>query len=271
MAKHEIISGLSFADYKKNPGVNASFLKKYVVSPKYAVEDVFEGNDSTELGSYVHALLLDPTTLDQFVVLPTTGEGSRKARAAWQDANPEGIILSASQMETGKACADALKGYDLFTEFMSLEGRENEVTIVTEHPKYGFPMKARLDIFVNNDEGIYIGDVKTFGGSQYQKAMTKKALKYCIRDRGYDLQLVHYRRCVQQVLNRTPEKMYLYFVETGTPGHDRIRVDLDEGWLAHAELCLDEYYRIHNDCYQSGVYPGLNFGSPLTLTLGDNF
>jgi hypothetical protein len=32
---------------------------------------------------------------------------------------------------------------------------------------------------------------------------------------------------------------------------------------------LDEYYRIYNDCWLSGVYPGINFGSPLKLTLGD--
>jgi len=269
MSKHQIVSGLPFAEYKKNPGVNASFLKKFNVSPKHAVEDVFEGNDATDLGSYIHALALDPSSLSQFNCMPTTGEGSRTARAIWLKENPEGILLSPKQMENGKACAQVIKEYDLFREFVSMDGYEPEVTILTEHPKYGFPMKARIDMLVRNEDGIWIGDVKSFGGSNNSNAMTKKSLFYCIRDRGYDLQLVHYRRCIQQVLNRTPEAMYLFFVETGTPGHDRIRVELDEGWLAHAEMRLDEYYRIYNDCWLSGVYPGINFGSPLKLTLGD--
>jgi hypothetical protein len=48
-----------------------------------------------------------------------------------------------------------------------------------------------------------------------------------------------------------------------------VTVSLDEGWLAHAEHRLDEYYRLVNECRTSGVWPGANYGKKITLTLGE--
>jgi hypothetical protein len=265
MSKYNrIISGLSFAEYKKNTGVNASYLKKFNVSPLFAETDTFESSAATDLGNYVHALTIDQGTLENFACLPTTGEGSKTARAKWRDEHPDGVLLSPSQMEQGKATADKLKAFPYFAEVMGRSGIDTEVTLFCEHPKYGWPMKARIDILAMDGEEIYLGDVKTYG-----KALTKKQLFWDIRDRGYDLQLAHYRRCLQIVLNKSPKEMALYFAETETAAHDCAKVILDEGWLAHAELRLDEYYRLYNECHESGVYPGFNFGQPLTLTLGD--
>lgn len=261
---HKIVSGLSFAEYKKHPGVNASFLKKFAISPAYAKNDTFEGSPATDLGSYVHALTIDRGTLENFACLPTTGEGSKTARAKWRDEHPDGVLLSPSAMETGKAAANALINYSPYAALMANDGLDTEVTLFTEHPKYGFPMKARLDILVNHNDTLIVGDIKTFGNP-----LTKKALYWAIQDRGYDLQFVHYRRCLQQILNRTPEEMAFYFQETETPGHDTLKVTLDEGWLAHAEHRLDEYYKQYNECFRTGHYPAVNNGQPLQLTLGE--
>ena len=245
-----IISGLPARDYRSRPGANASFLKKFAISPLYAANDDFESSAATDLGSYIHALTIDPDSLKDFACMPTTGEGSKKARDAWRAENPEGILLSPSAMENGKATAAALKAYPYFADLMSTEGVDTEVSLFCTHPKYG---------------QIIIGDVKSYG-----KPLTKKTLFWDVRDRGYDIQLVHYRRCLQIIENRSPDEMALYFVESETKAHDCAKITLDEGWLAHAEHRLDEYYRIYNECQESGVFPGFNFGKPLTLTLGDN-
>jgi hypothetical protein len=261
-----IISGLPSKEYRSRPGANASFLKKFAISPLYAANDDFESSAATDLGEYIHALTIDPASLENFACLPTTGEGSKKAREAWRAEHPDGVLLSPSAMENGKAAAASLKSYPYFGELMSMDGIDTEVSLFCKHPKYGFPMKARIDILANPKDGsIIIGDVKSYG-----KPLTKKTLFWDIRDRGYDIQLVHYRRCLQIIENRSPDEMALYFVESETKAHDCVKVTLDEGWLAHAEHRLDEYYRIYNECQESGVYPGFNFGSPLHLTLGDN-
>jgi hypothetical protein len=260
--KSQIILDLPFEEYKKNPGVNASFLKKFVVSPLYAKTDTFESSAATDLGNYVHALLIDRSSLNNFAVLPTTGEGSRKARDEWKKNNPNGILLSPSAMETGKACADSLIAYPPYKELVDLKF-DSEVTLYTEHPKYGFPMKARIDILHRGKEMI-LGDIKTYG-----KPFTKKSLFWDIRERGYDLQLVHYRRMLQMVLNDSPAEMALYFVETETAAHDCVKVTIDEGWLSLAEHRLDQYYEQYAMCYDSGVYPPFNYGKPLNLSLGD--
>jgi hypothetical protein len=262
MSTPQILLDIPFEEYKKNPGVNASFLKKFAISPLYAKTDQFESSAATDLGNYVHALLIDRSSLANFAVLPTTGEGSRKARDEWKKSNPHGILLSPSAMGTGKACADSLIQYAPYKELVDL-GFDSEVTLYANHPKYGFPMKARIDILHRGKEMI-LGDIKTYG-----KPFTKKSLFYDIRDRGYDLQLVHYRRMLQIVLNDSPSEMALHFVETETSAHDCVKVTLDEGWLALAEHRLDEYYRLYNDCYESDVYPPFNFGKPLSLTLGE--
>jgi hypothetical protein len=260
-----IISGLPAKEYRSRPGANASYLKKFAISPLYAENDEFESSAATDLGEYIHALTIDPASLENFACLPTTGEGSKKAREAWRAEHPEGILLSPSAMENGKAAAASLKAYPHFNELMSLDGIDTEVSLFCKHPKYGFPMKARVDILADNSHGLILGDVKSYG-----KPLTKKTLFWDIRDRAYDIQLVHYRRCLQIIGNRGPDEMALYFVESETKAHDCCKVILDEGWLAHAEHRLDEYYRIYNECKESGVFPGFNFGKPLTLTLGDN-
>jgi hypothetical protein len=262
--KNQIVFDLPFTEYKKNPGVNASFLKKFSVSPLFASTDEFESSAATDLGNYVHSLLIDKGTLGNYACLPTTGEGSKNARAQWRKDNPNGILLSPSAMEQGKATAESLSRYPYYQELLDQGDVKNEVTLFCKHPRYGFPMKARIDILVQKKDKMWLGDIKTFGNP-----LTKKALFWGIRDRGYDIQLAHYRRCLQIVLNASPEEMALYFVETETAAHDACKVTLDEGWLAHAEHRLDEYYRIYNDCYESEVFPGFNFGKPLNLTLGE--
>jgi len=261
---NKVVKNLPFAQYKSEPAVNASFLKKFAVSPLYASTDEFSSSAATDLGSYVHALTIDPASLENFACLPTTGEGSKKARDEWRKNNPEGVLISPSAMEQGKATAQALKSYAPFADLMAYEP-DTEVSIFAQHPKYEWDMKARIDILLQQGDKMILGDVKTYG-----KPLTKKSLFWDIRDRGYDLQLVFYRRIIQTVLNRTPDEMALYFVETETSAHDCVKVTLDEGWLAHAEMRLDEYFRLYNECHSTGIYPGFNFGKPLTLTLGDN-
>lgn len=263
--KEGIVYDLPFSEYKQHPGVNASFLKKFAVSPLYAKTDTFKSSAATDLGNYVHALLIEPGSLENFACLPTTGEGSKTARAKWRSEHPDGVLLSPDQMETGKATADALKNNPLFAKFMQMKTVATEVSFFFKHTKYGFWMKARIDILAIDDEGnVHIGDVKTYG-----KPLTKKTLFWDIRDRGYDIQMALYYRAIQVLLKRSPVSHTFFFVETETDAHDQAAVSIDDGWLAHAEHRLDEYLRIYNDCQETDVYPGFNFGKPLTLTLGD--
>jgi len=262
--KNAIISGLPAKEYRSRPGANASFLKKFAISPLYAANDDFESSAATDLGEYIHALTIDPASLENFACLPTTGEGSKKARDAWRAEHPDGVLLSPSAMDNGRNAAESLKKNAHFKALMATEGVDTEVSLFCDHPRFGFPMKARIDILAKGGDGIIIGDVKSYG-----KPLTKKSLFWDIRDRGYDIQLVHYRRCLQIIGECSPDEMALYFVESETKAHDTAKVILDEGWLAHAEHRLDEYYRLYAECVESDVYPGFNFGKPLTLSLGD--
>jgi hypothetical protein len=263
--KEGVFYDLPFSEYKQHPGVNASFIKKFAVSPLYAKTDSFKSSPATDLGNYVHALLIDRSSLENYACLPTTGEGSKTARAKWRSEHPEGILLSPDQMDTGNVTAEALKNNPMFKEFMSMETVATEVSFFYKHPKFGFWMKARIDILAIDKNGdIHIGDVKTYG-----KPLTKKTLFWDIRDRGYDIQMAAYYRAIQNLMKKSPVSHTFFFVETETDAHDQAAVSIDDGWLAHAEHRLDEYYRIYNECQSEDVWPGFNFGKPLTLSLGD--
>jgi hypothetical protein len=255
--------GMPDKEYFAINALSASFLKKFRVSPLRAQTDDFDGSAATDLGSFIHASLLSPSELSNFACLPTTGEGSKNARAAWKQANPDGVLLSPAQMDNGNAVIEKLKKHPEFAAVASHPDVLKEVVLQCKHPKYGFPMKAKLDLFI---PCTTIGDVKTFGSE-----MTKRALYYRIIESGYDLQLAHYRRMVQIIYNRTPDTMELYFGETETPGHDACTVSIDEGWLAMAEMKMDGLYEQYADCLESGVWPGVNYGKKLTLTLGEKF
>lgn len=255
--------GMPDKEYFAINALSASFLKKFRVSPLRAQTDDFDGSAATDLGSFIHASLLSPSELSNFACLPTTGEGSKKARESWKQANPDGVLLSPSQMDSGNAVIEKLKKHTDFVNVSSHSDVLKEVVLQCKHPKYGFPMKAKLDLFI---PCTTIGDIKTFGSE-----MTKRALYYRVIESGYDLQLAHYRRMVQMIYNRTPDVMELYFAETETAGHDVCTVSLDDGWLAMAEMKLDGLYEQYADCLESGVWPGVNYGKKLTLSLGEKF
>lgn len=255
--------GMPDKEYFAIKALSASFLKKFRVSPLRAQTDDFDGSAATDLGSFIHASLLSPSELSNFACLPTTGEGSKKARDAWKQENPDGVLLSPSQMENGNEVIDKLKKHTDFIGVSTHPEVLKEVVLQCNHPRFGFPMKAKLDLFI---PCIAIGDIKTFGAE-----MTKRVLYYRIIESGYDLQLAHYRRMVQMIYNNTPDKMELYFAETETAGHDVCTVSIDEGWLALAEMKLDGLYEAYNDCLESGVWPGVNYGKKLTLSLGEKF
>lgn len=255
--------GMPDKEYFAIKALSASFLKKFRVSPLRAQTDDFDGSAATDLGSFIHASLLSPSELSNFACLPTTGEGSKKAREAWKQENPEGVLLSPSQMDNGHSVIEKLKKH---TDFIGVSNHPEvlkEVVLQCKHPKFGFPMKAKLDLFI---PCTTIGDIKTFGSE-----MTKRVLYYRIIESGYDLQLAHYRRMVQMIYNRTPDTMELYFAETETAGHDVCTVSIDDGWLAMAEMKLDGLYEQYADCVESGVWPGVNYGKKLTLSLGEKF
>jgi len=255
--------GMRDKDYFAIPALSASFLKKFRVSPLRAKTDDFDGSAATDLGSFIHASLLSPSELENFACLPTTGEGAKKARDSWKAANPDGVLLSPSAKENGDAVIEKLKKHADFIEVSQHPDVLKEVVLQCKHPRFGFDMKAKLDLFIPCST---IGDIKTFG-----QEMTKRALYYRIIESGYDLQLAHYRRMVQIIFNRTPDKMELYFGETETAGHDVCTVSIDEGWLALAETKLDGLYAEYADCLEADVWPGINHGKKLTLSLGDKF
>lgn len=255
--------GMRDKDYFAIPALSASFLKKFRVSPLRAKTDDFDGSAATDLGSYIHASLLSPAELENFACLPTTGEGAKKARDAWKAANPDGVLLSPSAKENGDALISRLRVHPEFAEVAGHDDVLKEVVLQCKHPRFGFDMKAKLDLFIPCS---VIGDIKTYG-----QEMTKRALYYRVIESGYDLQLAHYRRMVQIIFNQTPERLELYFGETETAGHDACTVSLDEGWLALAEHKLDGLYAEYADCLESDVWPGINHGKKLTLSLGDKF
>ena len=264
---NEVIHDLPSGEYRVRAGLNASLLKKFAVSPLHAVTDKFESSAATDLGSYIHAKCICPAELEDFAVMPTTGEGSKTARAAWKKDHPNGVLLSPSQKDAGDACAANIQQNHDWKKLHAEHDVRYEVSLFAEHPKFGIPMKARMDILaLEGTARAVLGDIKSFGGG----AMTKKNLFWTIRDRGYDIQLAYYIRMAQLCGLPPIDQALLFFTETTTDSHDVACVEVDAGWLALAENRMDELIEQFVQCEFSGVFPGFNNGKKLVLGLGTN-
>lgn len=141
--------------------LSSSTLKQLLLNPEVFYENWIVGTRKQEskpaydLGSFTHALILEPDTIEKAYAIY---EGLRKAGKKYEEfaaANPGKTILSASQK---LQCEKYYKAYSARKEAMAmLRGGFAEHTMTSEI--LGVPVKARADYININD--AYIADVKT--------------------------------------------------------------------------------------------------------------
>ena len=217
-----IYENITFKEYLELPGLNASKLKPYSISPakgKYEETKTFKRTMAMSLGSIVHAYVLEGDEaarqlIEQhyitsgFPINEKTekpfGEGTAKYKSwlATQDETKE-VIFPDVLRNTVLNITDAINGHTESRDILKrADKRETAITWTCQYT--GVECKALVDFFGND----LIGDLKTFG-----KEMTHHSLEREMYDRKYHIQFSYYLDGLNQN-GYEVEDFYVIFART---------------------------------------------------------
>ncbi len=193
---------MTFSEYRELPGLNASKLKPYSISPArglYKETKEFKKTMPMALGSIIHAFILEGEEAvnelisshyitSGFPINESTkkpyGETSAKYKEwlATQDPSKE-VIFPDILHATVANIIEALREHPEATKMLAIADKRE--TAITWTCKYtGELCKAMVDYYGNGTAG----DLKTFG-----RELTKSSIERELYDRQYHLQFAFYR------------------------------------------------------------------------------
>lgn len=210
-----------------------TFYRKYVLH-----EVIDKKSDAMSLGSYVHALILEPHKVaEEFAEY----EGVRRGQAweAFQRENAGKIILGNLLKAQGDAMAEAIRrnevAFDLF--------KDGAAEVTATATLNNLPIKVRAD-YRRND--CKIPDIKTTSGSLTVEAVQSTITKY-----DYDLSAALYVDVFSRVYNM-PHAFYFVFVSKDNP--DCAVFKASEDMIANGRRKYTRAIKIINSGLETGKW-----------------
>jgi exodeoxyribonuclease VIII len=141
-----LMPGISNEVYHATPAIGSSRLKQVLKCPAlYHANAPFTPSKSMELGTVVHAIVLEPDTLqDVAVIAPTfSGKGSMAARAEFKAAHAGRIVMTAAEMAKAQAMASNVLALPDVGDVLDAAQREHSGWY--NDPETGLACKYRPD------------------------------------------------------------------------------------------------------------------------------
>lgn len=233
-------------EYRAFPALNQSSAKKLLVSPAHYQAYINTPQEETKalrFGTFVHAAILEPHTLDDlYATAPDVDKRTKQGKedwAAFATANAGKTILDAEESALGHLVAAharlALKKH----------GVKFDATEVMYHVDYnGIPLKAAID----GVSGDYLWDIKTT-----DDASTAGMLK-AIRNYRYNLQAYWYRLVYEIATGHRPLGFRFLFVEKEPPFATAV-CEVGPELMSWAIADFEKALTLYRDCTASGIWP----------------
>lgn len=217
-----LVLGLSNADYHALPSVSSSMLKTILRSPAHYRAAYLDGAPRKEpsasmiLGSLTHTLFLEPEQYgSEYIVAPECDRRTKEGNAvyaAFQDAADGLTIITAEQLQTAQAMANALCGHIIHE---AMTGGHAEASIFWTDDNTGLACRIRPDYHIPPCDtwpsGLII-DVKTTDDAR-PEAFARTCVNF-----GYDLSAAMYCGGFQQhYVTDEPPLFLLLVVERDAP------------------------------------------------------
>lgn len=190
-------------NYRAAPGLNASFLKQVLTYSYWKAIIPTEPTPAMLLGTAAHHAILEPDVFtDQYRVF-TGDKRTKVGKQEWADLEATGkSILPGRDYNRCQEMNIAVMGH-LECQRV-LMGSDKEISLYFDHPEFGMPCKAQIDIYGNNT----LVDLKTT--ADINQAQRK------FFDLHYDLQLHwYYMACLANGM--AVDSVQVMFVETSAP------------------------------------------------------
>ena len=233
-------------EYRAFPALNQSSAKKLLVSPAHYQAYINTPQEETKalrFGTFVHAAILEPHTLDDlYATAPDVDKRTKQGKedwAAFATANAGKTILDAEESALGHLVASHAK--------MALKHHKVAfgLTEAMYHVDYnGIPLKAAIDGVC----GDYLWDIKTTDDAS-PAGMLKS-----IRNYRYNLQAYWYRLVYELATGHRPLGFRFLFVEKEPPFATAV-CEIGPELMSWAIADFEKALTLYRDCTASGVWP----------------
>tara|TARA_R110000751_G_scaffold247623_3_gene347418 strand:- start:1262 stop:2077 length:816 start_codon:yes stop_codon:yes gene_type:complete len=240
-------------DYYANTALSHSRLKEIRKSAghfKWMVDNESPSTDAMNLGSLVHAMVLEPHTVEsRFAVMPKFDRRTKQGKAdreQWFADNPLHTPLTATEWNTAKAMSGAVYAHP---EACSLV--ENVIAHGTAEQEFywedrqGITRKAKVDGIHYGSEGRqFIVDLKTTIDAS-PSGFRKSISKYC-----YGTQMAYYVEAAETVRS---EAVIIAVAKTPPYGVGLYRFGPEA--IERSGRVVNKWLETYLECTKSGVWP----------------
>lgn len=249
-------AGVPEAEYRADPGLNASIIKYglgeggSLAAMRWAMDNPTPPTDAMDMGTLLHALVLEPETfLDRVAIWDGAKRGT--AYTEFAAANEGRIIIKPDQHTALARMRDSIMDHPQARALVTGQGMREATAIF--NARAGIRGKARID-FLNTEQNMLV-DLKTARTCD-PRAWTRTAavpLKY-------DVQQAWYQAAFHAVLRREC-RMAFVVVENC----DRHRCRVFTLPPAPVDACLDAIAPLLDqwaEAQRTNVYPDLPINNP---------
>lgn len=241
------------AVYHKGPGFSSSGLKEVLRSPAHYrayLEAPPKDSAALRIGTLIHLAVLEPDLFESsIVVMPKfEGEGMRKKKAEWLEANQGKTVADPDERAVAVAVRDALFNSPLASNIIK-EGQA-ELSAYWIDEETGILCKARAD---------YLRDGMIFDLKSCDDA-SAGSFGYAIRDFRYYLSAAFYLDGFSKALG-TKLEHFAWIAAEKKPPHGIAYYVADETCIAHGRDVYKQALRTVAECRRTGHWPAyeLNF------------
>lgn len=234
------------AAYRALPALNQSAAKHLLVSPAHYQAYVNAPQEDTKalrFGTFVHAAVLEPKTLDAlYATAPEVDRRTKEGKETWaafSAANAGKTILDAEESAVGHLVASYAR------QTLKVQGVVFDATEVMLSADYnGVPLKAAID----GVAGDYLWDIKTTDDA------SPAGMLKAIRAYRYNLQAYWYRLVYELATGRRPVGFRFLFVEKEPPFATAV-CEIGPELMSYAVSDFEKAVTLYRDCTASGIWP----------------
>lgn len=245
--------------YRKDPGLNASVIKHGIgdggslAAMRWAMDNPKPPTDAMDMGTLLHALVLEPDTFPSRVAVWDGGDRRGKAYTEFAEANLGRIIIKPDQSTALARMRDSIMDHPHARALITGRGMREATAIFNTNA--GVRGKARID-FLNTDANVLV-DLKT-ARSCDPRAWARTAVQL-----KYDVQEAWYRLAFWVVTGKQPD---MAFVVVENCDRHRCRVFTLPPDPINA--CTDAIAALlpkWREALDSGEYPDLPINDPTEI------
>lgn len=203
-----IVEHLSEEDYAKSPGYRSSQLKQIMKSPmhfQFYDKQVKTQTAAMQTGTALHAALLEPEQFhQQYVVVPKIDKRTSDGKARWNGflaKHQDKMLIQADDLHFVESLHKALKAHPYASKLFSLPSK-SELSIYWEDPLTGLPLKARLDLFLQLPQLLYV-ELKTTSNAG------KDEFRRRIAQFEYHFSIAMYQEGIKRVFGENSSLVFL--------------------------------------------------------------